>query len=416
MTDGDGCSTGLYNGRFSLCQERGAVATRTVVVSSASADLQLTKTASAESVAAGDQFSYLLRATNAGPSDVGDATIADALPAGLRVDAIEPSQGACTNAAGNLSCRLGALRAGDSALVLVFARPDAALAGSSVVNRATVSSSLPDPDPSNDTASQAIAVTAAGAPQPDTDLVVDKTVAGDAVQVGGTVGYTIRVTNRGPQVARDATLVDGYPRDASIVDVRTSVGDCQRTPVLVCRFGDLAPGATAVVTLVTRQAEPGVVVNGAAVSSDSAERRPADNVDAVRKQVGSRRARLRLTLAAEQRSLRGGETGRFVLRVRSVGRDAAGRTAVCVRVPAGLVPVRIGGARRHDQRFCWTIARLGVGRERFFAFTARTARLRHARRVTVRARAASIDAPVAAASASVRIVPRGPVRPPRVTG
>lgn len=416
VTDGAGCSNGLYNGRYTLCRDRGAVATSTVVVSAAAADLRLAQTVSDDSVAVGDQFTYMLRATNAGPSEVGDAVLRDALPAGLTADAVVPSQGTCSTG-DELSCALGTLRAHDSALVLVFARADASLAGSSVVNHATVASgAVPDPDPTNNAADATVAVSSAGPPQPDADVVVDKTVASVSAQVGRPIAYTMRVTNRGPRTARDAVLVDSYTGGGRLIGLRTDVRGCRRVPVLTCRLGDLAPGQTAVVAIVARQAVPGETVNEAAVTSASGDPVPANNVSAAPKRVSSRRARLTLALRGDRRRLRVGATARFALSVGSTGTDAAHGTAVCARVPAGLVPVALGGAARRGGLLCWPIGRLAVGHRREVAFTARAARRSGAARPTVRARATSLDAPAASARAAVEILAPRAAAPPTVTG
>lgn len=424
VTDGAGCADGVYNGRYTLCRARGATATGTVVVTAAAANLAVAKTASTSAVQAGDQFSYLLRATNAGPSEVTDATIADTLPDGLTIDAIQPSQGACALDGRKLTCRLGTLRSQDSALVLVFARAGAALAGSSIANAASVSSGLPDPDTSDNAASATVAVTAedqgsqpepGDRPQPDADLTLRKSVATESVQVGRPAAYTLRVVNRGPRTARDARLVDSY--SGRPLAVRTSRGRCRRAAALVCRLGDLAPGRAAVVAVVTRPLEPGTTVNEAVVVSDSADPRAANNVAVAHKRIGARLARLQLTLGARRERLPGGQDDRFTVLVRSTGRDAALRTAACVRTPAALTPVRLGGATQRGDRLCWRIARLATGTQRTFSFTARASRPPQSLHVAVRGTAASLDARAVSARASLLILAAPPpAPPPRVTG
>ena len=83
----------------------------------------------------------------------------------------------------------------------------------------------------------------------EADLVVTKTDDPDPVAAGEDLTYTVTVTNDGPNVAIDATLIDTLPDDVTFV---STDGDCVLEPDndLVCDLGDMADGASVVIEIV----------------------------------------------------------------------------------------------------------------------------------------------------------------------
>ena len=120
-----------------------------------SADLSITKVASPDPVVAGNPLTYTLTVTNAGPSTAFDVKITDTLPAGTTFVSGQDGNGAtvCALVQPNVVvCNLGTMGPGETKVVFLTVKVDAALPpGSSLHNTATVSSSTPDPDPSDNT-------------------------------------------------------------------------------------------------------------------------------------------------------------------------------------------------------------------------------------------------------------------------
>jgi uncharacterized repeat protein (TIGR01451 family) len=112
----------------------------------ASADLSVVKTFDPKAVSAGEAISYTVTVANAGPDDATDVTLVDLLPSGAGFTAVETTQGTCDNNASGLSCQLGDLPAGETAVVTYVATPG------SPANLATVSGSQGDPDLTNNSA------------------------------------------------------------------------------------------------------------------------------------------------------------------------------------------------------------------------------------------------------------------------
>lgn len=113
------------------------------------ADLELVKLGSSASVNVGDVLTYTLTITNLGPYDTTGVVVTDTLPAGVALQSATPSQGSCSGT-GPVICNLGDLADGAAATVTLAVIPSQP---GTMTNTATVSSDVPDPDPSNDTSS-----------------------------------------------------------------------------------------------------------------------------------------------------------------------------------------------------------------------------------------------------------------------
>ncbi len=109
------------------------------------------------------------------------------------------------------------------------------------------------------------------------DLGVTKS-APASVTLGNHLTYTVTVTNHGPQPAAGVRLVDTIPGATPLVSA-TPLGICGGSP-FGCTLPDLAPGASATVTIVTRPRATGSVTNTATVSGTYADPNPANNTAA----------------------------------------------------------------------------------------------------------------------------------------
>ncbi len=107
------------------------------------ADLSIVKTGPAL-VTENETFSYDLTVTNDGPADATEVVIVDPLPAN---STFVSADAGCTEAAGTVTCAIGALAAGDSASRSITVV--AGSAGGDLTNTATVSGFNTDPDPSD---------------------------------------------------------------------------------------------------------------------------------------------------------------------------------------------------------------------------------------------------------------------------
>ena len=181
------------------------------------ADLAITKTDGVTTAVPGGSVTYTITASNAGPDPVTGGTVADTFPAILTCTwtCVGAGGGTCTAAgAGNLSDTVN-LPAGGSVTYTASCAVSAAATGT-LVNTATVSSAVGDPNAGNNSATDTDTLT------PQADLAVTKTDGVTTATAGGSVTYTITASNSGPSDAPGATVADTFP--AALTCTWTCVG------------------------------------------------------------------------------------------------------------------------------------------------------------------------------------------------
>jgi LPXTG-site transpeptidase (sortase) family protein len=236
-----------------------------------SADLSVTKVASADPVPVGSPFTYTISVSNAGPSAAADVQVADVLPSGFSFASADPSQGSCADVAGVVVCSLGTVAAGGSASISLQVSPSAA---GIVSNTAEVLSSVHDPDPSNDEDTEIVTVQAVP-PDPQADVMLAKSHTGDLAP-GSTATYIIEVSNAGPDAAEGPIVViDELPSGLTFVSASGTGWNCSAAgAIITCQLAaDLGVNAATTLSLVV-QLDAGLssdVENVASVSSATAD-------------------------------------------------------------------------------------------------------------------------------------------------
>lgn len=247
-----------------------------------SADLQTNKLCDS-SVGAGNPGSCTIYVDNHGPSDVRALSVSDHLTSGgsfTVTGATIDNGGSCafSNTATSdttVSCTAPALvavapaAASRAVVQITFSGNEA----QTVQDTATASAATPDPDASNNTASQSVPITARA------DLsVVSVSATPSPVLAGNVLTVTTSIVNNGPSTAQNVLLTNAYPVGTSVVGITApSAGTCQTGTAgdallpASCPFGGLASGGTRTMTVTYRLASsyapPGPVHIDAAVSS-----------------------------------------------------------------------------------------------------------------------------------------------------
>jgi uncharacterized repeat protein (TIGR01451 family) len=246
-----------------------------------SADLSVAKTCKPDgSATAGTTAFCNIVVSNAGPSDAQNVSLVDTLAsnAGFTITSV---LGPCSQTASQVTCNLGTVVAGGSTTVTVSFTSS----GNADVNdTATVSSSTPDPNSSNNSATGHVSFVASA------DLAISKVGLPNPVVAGTNLTYTISVSNTGPSAATNVVVKDTIPAQVSVLTTTPSVGSCTAgisgNPLqpLTCTLGTLTAsgvGSTAsiVVTGVVASNVPNgtVVNNNATVSSGVADPNNANN-------------------------------------------------------------------------------------------------------------------------------------------
>lgn len=200
----------------------------TVVLSS---DLRMTKTDSVDPVSQGQNYDYRLVVRNLGSSShpVTDSiTVTDNIPLGMRLRGVPTGTGwNCTSSAGSVFPQNGPLtvtctRSGSNALAVntdlpTITVPVLALASGTVVNQATVVSTMPDRNTANNTALESSSVSQAA------DLSIAKTIP-NASPLGAGQVYTYTLTPRlvvGETMGALISVTDPLPNDIQVTTLPT---------------------------------------------------------------------------------------------------------------------------------------------------------------------------------------------------
>ncbi|HZD18952.1 MAG TPA: DUF11 domain-containing protein, partial [Actinomycetota bacterium] len=187
----------------------------------AAADLGVVKTASTQTAAPGEEVTYTIAVTNAGPSPATNLALTDAVPPALDVTDVEAAVGTCSSSGNDVSCSTDSLEAATSWTVTIDATVDADAARGTVTNTATVSADEPDPDTTDDSGSVDLEIReAAGA-----DLTVGMTTSASELSEGDTLRFVVTVGNDGPADGTGVVLSDPAPQGLELVASTPDVGD-----------------------------------------------------------------------------------------------------------------------------------------------------------------------------------------------
>jgi len=172
-----------------------------------SADLSITNTDGVTTAAPGNTVTYSIKASNAGPSPVTNATVSDNFPASLTCNwtCSGANGGTCkASGSGDISDATVDLASGASVTYSATCAISASATGS-LSNTATVTSPVADPNTANNTAIDldSLSVT--------TNVAVTMSDSVELVRIGDVITYLVEVTNiNGPSNA-SATVTDTLP-------------------------------------------------------------------------------------------------------------------------------------------------------------------------------------------------------------
>lgn len=239
-----------------------------------SADLSLAKGDSPDPVTAGNNVTYTLTVTNNGPDTATGITLTDTLPSGVSFVSAVPGSPTCTNAGQTVTCNLGSLANGAFTSVSIVATVAAGATGS-LSNTASVASAATDPNGANNSASESTAVNTSA------DLSVAKTDSADPAVAGGSLTYTVTVTNNGPSTATGVSLTDTLPAGVTFVSSTPGSPTCTESGgTVTCNLGTLAPGSTSVsIDVSIAPSTTGTITNTATATATTPDPTPGNDSD-----------------------------------------------------------------------------------------------------------------------------------------
>lgn len=198
------------------------------------ADIAVTKIAPA-TVIAGTDLTYSITVINNGPEVAANVTMTDVPPSSTSLVSVTAPAG-WTCSAPDVTCTKPAMAAAESAVFSVVTRtcPEAQC-GVVIVNTANGSSDTIDPVTDNGTSTATTGV------QAQSDLAVTKAASAATMTAGGTITYTVNVTNAGPSNSAGTTIIDTLPAGFTATAVSTTTGTCSGagTSTVSCNVGVL---------------------------------------------------------------------------------------------------------------------------------------------------------------------------------
>ncbi len=236
------------------------------------ADLAITMTEAPDPVNASSALTYTLNVSNNGPLTANNLTVTDTLPAGVTFVAVSGTGWSCSAAGQVVTCTRTTLAVGAAPPITINATAPAA--GGTIVNIATVEATSPtDFNTANNTATSSTVVTARG------DLAITIDDAPDPVVVGGTLTYTMTVSNGGPSDATSVVATFTAPAGTTVTSASGAGWTCGVVgQVVTCTRAVLAAaGAAPFTVVVTAPTAPTTLTSTASVSAATSDPDPSNN-------------------------------------------------------------------------------------------------------------------------------------------
>jgi uncharacterized repeat protein (TIGR01451 family) len=243
-------------------------------------DLLIHKTDGRTVVNPGDQLTYTLTYTNAGPGVAHNVVMTDTLPAGATNVSTPTRPGVITPTLdlprGRIYFQLGTLQpgqVGQTTVTLTLANPTS----DQVVNTVDIDTSSSETNKSNNHSVDIDQL-------PPADLQISKTDGRQQAEPGDQLTYTVTYTNAGPGIAFDAVITDTLPPTALNVSTPTVPGVI--TPTIqpgriIFQLGTLRPGhvgkTTITLTLGPNTTRGQDVINSVEISSKTRDPNPGNN-------------------------------------------------------------------------------------------------------------------------------------------
>ncbi|MCU1285960.1 MAG: Cell surface protein [Acidobacteriales bacterium] len=195
-------------------------------------------------------ISWIVGATNAGPSDATNVTVTSTLVQGLVFDAVN-SSGACSAVGSAVTCNFGTVAIGATPTLTIVAKagpttlPNGQASGSVAMSAAIASTTIVDPGP---TSNQSTTVNTNIIGEADVN-VVSLTATPNPVFVGDQVTYVLTINNIGPHPTQPLTVNNTLPTGVTIASVSSPTFTCPAA-AMPCTLNQLASGSTGVITIV----------------------------------------------------------------------------------------------------------------------------------------------------------------------
>jgi uncharacterized repeat protein (TIGR01451 family) len=247
----------------------------------AGADLSLALTVSNVAPVTGSTIAYTVTVTNGGPSQATGVTVRDLLPAGYTFVSSVPTQGSYSSTSGDWTGIT--LNSGANARLRLNVTVNASGSYSNYAQVVASGQADPDSTPGNASTTEDDDDTLATAPSATADLVLAITDRPDPASVGGSLVYTLTVTNIGPSNAASLVLTDTLPAGVNYVSASGTSWTCATITGgrVRCTRPSLNAGASSpvVLTLTVNSSAVSPLNNSAVVRATTSDPGTANNSD-----------------------------------------------------------------------------------------------------------------------------------------
>jgi uncharacterized repeat protein (TIGR01451 family) len=341
ISDTDSVSSGVADNNLA----NNTATVNTLVASPASANIAVTNSAAPSTVASGSNITYTQSLTNNGPAAATTVVFTEAIPTNTTfVSLAKPASWSCSTpavgATGTVNCSIASLAGGSAALFTLVAKVNGGTATGTVIADTDMgSSSITDPNPSNNSATANVAVAQAN----QADMAVSMSENPNPVLAGANITYTAVVTNNGPAIATTVTAVDTIPANTTFSsDTVPSGWTCVLNATTVsCSNPSMAANATSTfnfVFTVTPGTAPGTAITnsvtvGSAVSDPTSSNNTATSTDTV---TSPTQADLSINKSGAPEPVNQGDTLTYTLTVANNGSATAANVVVSDPLPSAV--------------------------------------------------------------------------------
>jgi uncharacterized repeat protein (TIGR01451 family) len=295
------------------------------------ADLAIAISDGPDPVAASATVTYTIDVDNLGELDAANVAVTQRLPSGNVLFQTATGIGWTCNAAGQIvTCTRATLLVGAApSIAVVVTTPPS---GGPIATSVAVAAATADTDMSNNDASASTVVLTPA------DLGVAITDGPDPVAAGGTLSYSITVSNAGPGTASGVTVTDTLPSGAAYVNASGTGWSCAAVSGdVTCALAQLAASASSVITLVvTAPTSGGTVTNTAQVAATTPDASAGNNQASTGTTVNAA-ADLALAVSASPNPVLADGTLQYAIDVTNLGPNTASGITVSNSLPAGNV-------------------------------------------------------------------------------
>ena len=265
-----------------------------IVTGNPIADLSIIKSVNVSSANYLDLIKWTLIVTNNGPNDATGVFVSDVIPNGLTIVGVF-GEGEYEDSIWNV----GDLANGKSKHLDIVCKVQAT---GNFTNVANVWASEPDPDLSNNEDESYLLV------YPASDLSITKTVSKYKYSVGDVISYSIKLTNKGPDVAENIKVREIMDDSLALKSFRASAGDFDKVND-VWSLDFLDAGQSAVLNINSISKKVGVAKNEVVATNDNFDPNLSNNNASISVDVSKKQKSNSTSDAGNQKQSEGGLKG-----------------------------------------------------------------------------------------------------------